>query len=881
MIFNTMGILKKAFGTSSKKSIKKITPIVDKIESLEPSCKALSDKKLRAKTDAFKKRLREGETLEDILPEAFAVCREASYRVLGMRPYRVQLIGGIILHQGRIAEMYTGEGKTLVAALPAYLNALSGEGVHIITVNDYLAKRDSEQIGKIFRFLGLRVGLISQNMQTQARKAAYAADITYGTNNEFGFDYLRDNMAKKAENVVQRGLPFAIVDEVDSILIDEARTPLIISGNGEQSSELYVLANIFAKSLTPYVVVEMDPEQFDEQIDTQYDYVVEEKTKSAVLTSSGIAKAESFFHVENLADEHNTALNHYINQAIRAHGVMKKDVDYVVKDGEVIIVDESTGRLMFGRRFNDGLHQAIEAKEEVGVQKETTTLATITFQNFFCLYNKLSGMTGTAITEEQEFNSIYKLDVVEIPTNKPVIRKDNPDAVFKTEAGKFKAVVRQIKKCHEKQQPILIGTISVEKSEQLSKLLVKEGIPHNVLNAKNHEKEAEIIAQAGVPGAVTVATNMAGRGTDILLGGNPDFLASAELKRLGFNRQVVAQATGYVETDDPEILAARAKYIELREHYKQHTDSEAEKVCAIGGLYVLGTERHESRRIDNQLRGRSGRQGDPGESQFFLSLEDDILRIFGSQRIQKMMDALKIEEDEPIDIKMLSSIIENAQMRVESKNFQARKNVLDYDSVMNVQRETFYKDRRAVLEGSGIGEIAHNMISDTIEKRFTELMGEQTQLTSCMLQEILEPYRNAFLAINDFSYSDEELKQMKTRDVVEAVKDKAFTVYAQKEQIVNRCLPGEDGMRTAEQMVMLTVVDECWINHLEAMERLKESVQLQTYAQADPVVAYKRAGFNEFESMTETARFEIVQKLFSFRLRNQPVQAHPVANPAL
>ena len=711
-----MGMMRKLLGTNSKREVKKITPIVDKIEALSDEYKALTDEQLRAKTDEFKARLAAGATLDDILPEAFATCREAADRVLGLRPYRVQLIGGIILHQGRIAEMKTGEGKTLVATLPAYLNALTGEGIHIVTVNDYLAKRDSEWMGKVYRFLGLSVGLIVHGLTKAERKAAYDADITYGTNNEIGFDYLRDNMAVYDRDTVQRNLTFAIVDEVDSILIDEARTPLIISGRGEESTKLYQMADQFAKDLDCYVVAETDDKEFDEDVEQNYDYIVEEKRKTATLTARGIAKAEKFFHLDNLADEENTTINHHINQAIRARGVMKKDIDYVVKDNQVVIVDEFTGRLMFGRRYNEGLHQAIEAKESLKVANESKTLATITFQNFFRLYDKLSGMTGTAMTEEDEFSSIYDLDIVEIPTNKPVVRIDYPDVVYKTEAGKYRAIVKQIEECHEKGQPVLVGTVSIEKSERISRMLRDKGIPHNVLNAKNHEKEAEIIAQAGKLGAVTVATNMAGRGTDIVLGGNAEYMAKADLRRAGFNGEVISEATGYAESNNPDVLEARRQFAENQARYKEEIKIEAEKVRKAGGLFILGTERHEARRIDNQLRGRSGRQGDPGASRFFLSLEDDILRLFGSDRIAKLMDTMKIDEDTPIDAKMLSSAIENAQKKVESRNFQARKDVLDYDDVMNTQREVIYGERRKVLSGENMKEVILGMVDSVIER---------------------------------------------------------------------------------------------------------------------------------------------------------------------
>ncbi|MCQ2442717.1 MAG: preprotein translocase subunit SecA [Oscillospiraceae bacterium] len=872
-----MGILKALLGTSSKREVKKITPIVDKIEALGDEYKALSDAELRAKTDEFKSRLAKGETLDDILPEAFAACREAADRVLGLRPYRVQLIGGIILHQGRIAEMKTGEGKTLVATLPAYLNALAGEGVHIVTVNDYLAKRDSEWMGKVYRFMGLSVGLIVHGLTKKERKDAYAADITYGTNNEIGFDYLRDNMAVYDRDVVQRGLSFAIVDEVDSILIDEARTPLIISGQGEESTQLYQQADIFVKELTCYTVPELEDKEIDEEVEQNYDYVVEEKRKTAALTARGIAKAEKFFHVENLADEDNTTLNHHINQAIRARGVMKKDIDYVVKDNQIIIVDENTGRLMFGRRFNEGLHQAIEAKEAVKVQNESKTLATVTFQNFFRLYDKLSGMTGTAMTEEDEFSSIYNLDIVEIPTNKPVIRKDQPDVVYKTEAGKYRAIVKQIKECYEREQPILVGTVSIEKSERLSKMLRQAGIPHNVLNAKNHEMEAEIVAQAGKLKTVTVATNMAGRGTDIMLGGNAEYLAKADLRRAGFNGEVIAEATGYAETANEDVLAARQMFAEKQQEHKQSIAVEAEKVRAVGGLFILGTERHEARRIDNQLRGRSGRQGDPGQSRFYLSLEDDILRLFGSERIQKLMDTLKIDEDTPIDARMLSNAIEKAQMKVESRNFQTRKDVLDYDDVMNTQREVIYADRRKVLAGENMKDSILEMINASVENAIKSKAGEQPHLSVEDFQDAIAKYRTMFLAENEARYTAEEMAQKSIQELIDAVKERALDIYAQKEAIVNDKMPGDGGMREAERVILLGVVDEFWMEHLDAMDDLKQSIRLRAYGQEDPVVAFKRVGFEVFESMMEEIREETVRRLYLFRLRQRSMQRRSVA----
>ena len=748
-----MSFLKKIFGTSSQREVKAIMPLVEKIEALEDEYKALSDQQLQAKTPEFQQRLKDGETLDDILPEAFAACREAAWRVLGMRPYRVQLIGGIILHQGRIAEMKTGEGKTLVATLPAYLNALAGKGVHIVTVNDYLAKRDSEWMGKVYRFMGLTVGLVIHGVMGQDKKAAYDADITYGTNNEFGFDYLRDNMAIYSQELVQRGHYFAIVDEVDSILIDEARTPLIISGQGEKSTQLYTVVDQFVSKLTCQRIAKVDDKE-EEDVNIDADYIVDEKARTATLTARGIKKAEEAFNIENLADPENTTLSHHINQAIKARGVMKRDIDYVVKDGQVIIVDEFTGRLMFGRRYNEGLHQAIEAKEHVEVANESKTLATITFQNYFRLYDKLSGMTGTAMTEEEEFGTIYELDIVEIPTNKPVQRVDHHDVVYKTEAGKLRAVVSQIEECHEKGQPVLVGTVSIEKSEELSDMLKRRGIKHNVLNAKNHEKEAEIVAQAGKLGAVTVATNMAGRGTDIMLGGNAEYLAKADLRKAGMSDELIAEATGYAETDNQEILDARKMFADAEAKYKDEIKEEAEKVREVGGLFILGTERHESRRIDNQLRGRAGRQGDPGESRFYLSLEDDIMRLFGSERVMGMMEKLGVDEDTPIEQKMLSNAIENAQKQVESRNFQTRKNVLQYDDVMNTQREVIYKQRRQVLDGEDLQGSIQNMIHTMVENAIQGHMGEQKHMDAESFREATALFHTMFLQPGELALTD-------------------------------------------------------------------------------------------------------------------------------
>ena len=871
-VYRDMNVFKKIFGTSSQREVKAIMPLVDKVLALEEEYKALSDHELQAKTGEFKERLQKGETLDDILPEAFAACREADWRVLGMRPYPVQIIGGIILHQGRIAEMKTGEGKTLVATLPAYLNALSGKGVHIVTVNDYLAKRDSEWMGKVYRFMGLTVGLVIHGVMGQAKKDAYAADITYGTNNEFGFDYLRDNMAIYKAELMQRGHAFAIVDEVDSILIDEARTPLIISGMGEQSTQLYTLADNFAAGLKPLVKATVDDKEQEEE-DIDADYVVNEKARAVTLTARGIAKAEKAFNVENLADPENTTLSHHINQAIKAHGVMKKDIDYVVKDGQVIIVDEFTGRLMFGRRYNEGLHQAIEAKEHVEVANESKTLATITFQNYFRLYDKLSGMTGTAMTEEEEFGTIYELDIVEIPTNKPVQRVDHHDVVYKTEAGKLRAVVNQIAECHEKGQPVLVGTVSIEKSEQLSEMLKKRGIKHNVLNAKNHEKEAEIVAQAGKMGAVTVATNMAGRGTDIMLGGNAEYLAKADLRKAGMSDELIAEATGYADTDNQEILDARKQYADAEAKYKESIKAEADKVREVGGLFILGTERHESRRIDNQLRGRAGRQGDPGESRFYLSLEDDIMRLFGSERVMGMMEKLGVDEDTPIEQKMLTNAIENAQKQVESRNFQTRKNVLQYDDVMNTQREVIYKERRKVLDGEDLQESIQNMLHNTVENAIRGHMGEQKHMTAEDFREATAQFRNMFLKPGELELTDEELQQYDEDGLVELVVGKAKEVYAAREQEF-----GSPLMRELERVLMLRVVDEYWMDQIDAMNDLKQGIGLRGYAQTDPVVAYKKEGYEMFEQMIAAIQEETLRRLFLVRLRqNQEVKRERVA----
>ncbi len=856
-----MGLLKKLFGTSSEKELRAIKPIVDKIEALDGEYSKLTDEQLKAKTPEFKQRIANGESLDDILPEAFAACREAAWRVLGMKPYRVQLIGGIILHQGRIAEMKTGEGKTLVATLPAYLNALAGEGVHIVTVNDYLAKRDSEWMGKVYRFLGLTVGLVIHDIQPKDRKASYAADITYGTNNEFGFDYLRDNMAIYATEMVQRGHAFAIVDEVDSILIDEARTPLIISGQGDKSTQLYTVVDAFVAKLKGQRVASVDTKE-EEDPDLDADYVVDEKARTVTLTARGIAKAEQQFQVANLADPENTTLSHHINQAIRARGLMRRDIDYVVKDGEVIIVDEFTGRLMYGRRYSEGLHQAIEAKEGVTVARESKTLATITFQNYFRLYGKLSGMTGTAMTEEEEFGTIYSLDIVEIPTNRPVQRVDHPDVVYKTEAGKFRAIVNQIEECHKKGQPVLVGTISIEKSEELSAMLKKRGIKHNVLNAKFHEKEAEIVAQAGKLGAVTVATNMAGRGTDIMLGGNAEYLAKAELRKAGLSDELIAESTGYADTDNEEILNARKMFAEAEAKYKDEIKAEADQVRAAGGLFILGTERHESRRIDNQLRGRAGRQGDPGESRFYLSLEDDIMRLFGSERVMGMMEKLGVDEDTPIDAKILSNAIENAQKQVESRNFQTRKTVLEYDDVMNTQRKVIYEQRRKVLDGENLKESVQAMLSTVISNEVNAHMGELKHMDAENWREVCAQFRGLFLRPDEFKFTDEELQQYDAQALTDLLQERASDIYARKEAEL-----GEPLMRELERVMMLRVVDEYWMDNIDAMQELRQGIGLRAYGQNDPVVAYKKEGYEMFESMIAAIQAETIRRIFLARVQ--------------
>ena len=854
--------LTKIFGSHSSHELKKIYPIADKVDALEEQYKKLSDAELRAKTDEFRTRYQNGESLDDLLPEAFATCREAAWRVLGMRHYRVQVIGGIVLHQGRIAEMKTGEGKTLVATLPAYLNAIAGKGVHIVTVNDYLAKRDSEWMGKVYRFLGLTVGLVIHEVEPAKRKAMYEADITYGTNNEFGFDYLRDNMAIYKQAMVQRGHAFAIVDEVDSILIDEARTPLIISGQGEKSSQLYEMADRFAASLKCLRVKEVDAKE--EQDDIDADYIVDEKARTATLTPKGTARAESYFRIENLSDPENTTLQHHINQAIKARGVMQRDVDYVVRDGQIVIVDEFTGRLMFGRRYNEGLHQAIEAKEGVKVQHESKTLATITFQNYFRLYGKLSGMTGTALTEEEEFRHTYKLDVIEIPTNKPIARKDNPDAVYKNERGKIKATIARIEACHAKGQPILVGTVSIEKSEELSKILKAKGIRHTVLNAKYHEKEADIVAQAGKSGAVTIATNMAGRGTDIMLGGNAETMALEELKKGDYTPELIYEANGHADTEDPEVLAIRAKFDELYKKYKQETDADAEKVRAAGGLYILGTERHESRRIDNQLRGRAGRQGDPGESSFYISLEDDLMRLFGSEKIQNMMNTLGIDEDEPIDQKILSGAIENAQKKIESRNFATRKHVLEYDDVLNTQRQTIYAQRLQVLEGKDVKDNILNMVDDTIARAVHAAIGEHNVISPEMVEQARRPFIGLFLRPEDCTFTPEECDDLTAAKLTDVLTEQAHKVYEAKEQAI-----GAPIMRELERVVLLKNVDTKWMDHIDAMTELRNGIGLRAYGQHDPVVEYKREGFDMFDAMIDAIREDTMRMIFLAQVRTR------------
>ena len=865
-----MGLFDKIFGTYSERELKRITPIADKVMAMEEEMSALSDSELRGKTDEFKKRLENGETLDDLLVEAFAVMREASWRVLGMKHFKVQVIGGIILHQGRIAEMKTGEGKTLVSTLPAYLNALTGKGVHIVTVNDYLAKRDSEWMGKVYRFLGLSVGLIIHDLDNDERRAAYAADITYGTNNELGFDYLRDNMVIYKEQMVQRGHNYAVVDEVDSILIDEARTPLIISGVGEDANDLYKVADSFVKTLKKLVVTEHDDKQLDEDIDA--DYIVDEKAKSAALTDRGIAKAERSFGIENLSDPENMKIQHHINQALQANGIMHRDKQYIVKDGEVLIVDEFTGRIMPGRRYSDGLHQAIEAKEGVSVERESKTLATITFQNFFRLYTKLSGMTGTALTEEAEFQEIYRLDVVEVPTNRPVARIDEHDSVYKTEMGKYKAVIRQIKECHEKGQPVLVGTVNIDKSEILSAMLKREGIKHEVLNAKFHAKEAEIVAQAGKKGAVTIATNMAGRGTDIILGGNADYLARHELQKLGMSDELIAEATGFAETDNEEIIDARNKYKEFLEKFKAELKPEQEAVLEAGGLFIIGTERHESRRIDNQLRGRAGRQGDPGASRFFLSLEDDLMRIFGSDRVKAMVDNLGLEEDEPIEAGILTKAIENAQKNLEGRNFDSRKHVLQYDEVMNEQRKIIYKQRQDVLDGRDMHDTIKNMLESVIESALDDFIGI-TDVPEHWNLKALNDFANTTLnALGEFVIEKDELETITKDDIRERLMDIADRRYEEQEEVFG------ENIRELERVIMLRVVDTLWMDHLDEMEHVKREIGLRAYGQHDPVVEYRNVGSELYEGMLDSIKRDTVRYILTAKPRVE-IKREQVAKP--
>ncbi len=866
-----MGLVDKIFGTYSERQIKKLMPTVEQIEALAPKYKDMSDDELRLMTDKLKERLANGETLDDILPDAFATVREAADRVLAKRPFKVQVLGGIILHQGRIAEMKTGEGKTLVATLPAYLNALTGKGVHIVTVNEYLARTGSEEMSKVFGFLGLTTGLVIHDQSKEAKQSAYAADITYGTNNEFGFDFLRDNMTTYKEQLVQRGHAFAIVDEVDSILIDEARTPLIISGAGQKSTDLYDHADRFVKTLTKHVIKELDDKDLNEEIEA--DYIVDEKAKNVTLTAQGIIKAEQYFQIENLSDSENSTIAHHINQALKAHGSMQRDVNYIVKDGEVLIVDEFTGRVMPGRRYSDGLHQAIEAKERVNIQKESKTLATITFQNYFRQYKKLSGMTGTALTEENEFRDIYSLDVVEIPTNKPMIRKDHSDVVYKTAAGKYRAIVNQIKECHDKGQPVLVGTVSIEKSEELSKMLKKANIPHTVLNAKYHEKEAEIVAQAGKYGAVTISTNMAGRGTDIMLGGNPEFLSKNDLRKMGYDEATIILAAGMSNKVSDEVLEAREKYRAAIVKHREEIAPEAEKVREAGGLFIVGTERHESRRIDNQLRGRSGRQGDPGESRFFLSLEDDLMRLFGSERVMGAVERLGLAEDQPIDAAILSGAIEGAQKRLEEANFQRRKHVLNYDDVMNQQRLVIYKQRSDVLDGVDCHDVVRGMINDTIDStidRFTvsEVPDEWN----------FDGLRNYFFGLlckqDDFRYTTEDFNQLTREDIKKLIHDRADALYAQKEEMFG------DNMREVERTILLRAVDTNWMSHIDAMDELRGSISLQAYAQRNPINEYRLTGADMFDDMIAQIREDTMRMILSVAIRpNTEIKREAVAKP--
>ncbi|MBP0965703.1 MAG: preprotein translocase subunit SecA [Oscillospiraceae bacterium] len=871
-----MGLFDGLFGSYSKRELAKIEPIKNKVLALDEEYQAMSEETLKGQTKVLKERLANGETLDDILPEALATVREAAWRVLGKKPFPVQIIGAIVLHQGRIAEMRTGEGKTLVACCAAYLNSLDGKGVHVVTVNDYLAKSQSEEMGKVFRYLGQSIGCILHGLTNDERRAAYAADITYGTNNEFGFDYLRDNMVIYKKDMVQRGHNFAIVDEVDSILIDEARTPLIISGQGDKSTELYTTVDKFVKTLKPHYVVEMDDKEDQEELAEDCDYIVDEKAKTATITRNGVRKAEKHFNVINLMDAENMTLLHHINQALKANGVMKADIDYVVNDeGEVIIVDEFTGRLMIGRRFNDGLHQAIEAKEGVKIANESKTLATVTFQNFFRLYTKLSGMTGTAMTEEDEFREIYKLDVVEVPTNRPVQRIDHPDVVYKTEKGKFNAAIEQIIECHEKGQPVLVGTISIEKSELLSSMLKKRGIKHEVLNAKQHAKEAEIVAQAGKFGAVTIATNMAGRGTDILLGGNAEFMAKADMRKEGMDEDLINEAISYAETEDPQIIAAREHYRELYKKHSEEIKEKADEVRAAGGLFILGTERHESRRIDNQLRGRAGRQGDEGESRFFLSLEDDLMRLFGGDRITTMMDTLNVDENMPIESKMLTKVIESSQKKVEGRNFSIRKNVLNYDDVMSKQREIIYGQRAKVLDGEDIHEYIVKMIKDLIIENVNAYILDDSVQDDWNLAGLRDHFMGLFTMPNDFQYTTAELSELKKQDIINMLTDRALDFYEKKEQSI-----GSEVLRELERVVLLKIVDTKWMNHIDDMEELKRGIGLRAYGQKNPVVEYRYEGFEMFDAMIDAIREDTVRMLFTIQVKkDEAPKREQVAKP--
>lgn len=869
-----MGLFQKLFGSYSDKELKRIEPMVKQIEALSDKYENMSTSELQSQTELLKNRLEKGETLNDILPDAFAVCREACARVLGKRPFRVQIIGGIVLHQGRIAEMKTGEGKTITATMPAYLNALAGKGVHVVTVNDYLAKYQSEEMGKVYRFLGMTTGLIGHGLDNEQRREAYSCDITYATNNELGFDYLRDNMVIYKKDQVQRGFTFAIVDEVDSILIDEARTPLIISGQGGKPTELYTMANAFARTLTVTRIKETD-EKADNDEFVDGDYIVDEKARTSTLTRSGVEKAEKYFNVENLIDSENITLQHHINQAIKANGVMKRDVDYVVKDGEVIIVDENTGRLMFGRRYNEGLHQAIEAKEGVTVERESKTLATVTFQNFFRMYTKLSGMTGTALTEEDEFRAIYKLDVVEIPTNKPCIRKDLADVVYQTESAKYQAVIQEIIEAHEKGQPVLVGTVSIEKSEHLSKLLKARGVKHVVLNAKQHEREAEIVAQAGQYGAITISTNMAGRGTDILLGGNSEFMAKAKLNQEGYPEELVMEADAHGDTEDEAVIAIRARYNELNEQYKKEISGEADKVREAGGLYIIGTERHESRRIDNQLRGRSGRQGDPGASRFYLSLEDDLMRLFGGERIQGLMNSLNLEEDLPIESGMLSNVIESSQKKVEARNFSTRKSVLDFDDVMNRQREIIYGQRTQVLDGQDMSEAVQTMIDSVVDSAVETYLQDTPVHDDWNLEGLRDYFLGWITTPNDLVYDQKELQSIERKDVAITLKEKAHAIYSKREEVF-----GEQIMREMERVVLLKNVDSKWMEHIDAMSELKQGIYLRSYGQKDPVVEYRIEGFDMFDEMIHSIQEDTVKILFVFQIRpKEEPKREQVAQP--